>query len=144
MSDITPYIVRNARYRKTVKNKIIGKSIELVNTDTGELMCGNLVVENTKYTDTTLFIKCYDVSIFVKLGKSGLHVLTYCLEKLDYNGVISFGVESCRARCGFNTRKSVYEGLSQLKALDVIRKKDDGEYWINPNIFWKGNRSKLG
>lgn len=94
--------------------------------------------------DETQFTKLYinQIGIFNNLSTPGYRVLTYLMSVLKPNSnEIIFERSKCMAACGYKTHKSVYKGLTELiEAKIIARSCNDWMYFINPLVFYNGDR----
>lgn len=94
--------------------------------------------------DAARFIKVFYDALdeLPELSHTALAVL-FCLMKqaLADNHVIEMQADVAMAFCGFSQAKSFYEGVSELIIYGYIaRARKTGFYYLNPQIFFSGNR----
>ena len=136
-------IVEDIATKKT--RKVAGfKFQDVLNEDTGELDKQTMLVLGTrKEVDKAEFAKLYRNSfvMFYGLSKSSLDLMDYITENIRYNNdriciVIIDVVE--QKGMGYST---VYRSITQLIEKKLLAKADmTGCYYINPQIFFKGDR----
>ena len=94
--------------------------------------------------DETQFTKLYvnNIGIFNGLSNAGIRVLTYFMSILKPNSnEVIFDRDKCKDACDYKTVKSVYKGLTELIDSGIIaRSWTDSVYFINPLIFYNGDR----
>ena len=125
--------------------KVAGfKFQDVVNQDTGEVDTQTMLVLGTrKEVDKAEFAKLFRNSfvMFYGLSKSSLDLMDYITENIRYNNdriciVIVDVVE--QKKMGYST---VYRSITQLIEKKLLAKADmTGCYYINPQIFFKGDR----
>ena len=141
MNDINPYKIKIQKSRKRFKAEAVGNvPLEIVNTRTGEVRHATQLAGSQKWYDTSDFVKLFNPKAFVGLGTAAVSVLAYIISVLTYNGYSSINYSECAAYCNYKSRQQVYRGLQELKHKDIIRAKSRGQYWVNPNIIWRGQR----
>jgi hypothetical protein len=103
--------------------------------------------------DHTKFAKLYQkgVSVIPELSNSALkffkYILSEVLERQDCDYVI-LAVMPTLLACGYKKASRIifYESIKELVDKKVIVKKESysrDQYWINPNMFFNGDRVKL-
>lgn len=139
-----PYKVLATRTRKRFRATAVGiQPIETVDPETGEIRQATQLIGSQKVYDSTDFIKFYEPLILTKLTLAGVKVFSYIVSALQYGGYVAFNYEDCMSFTGYTSRKAVCAGLNDLKENDVIRKKSFGEWWVNPNIVYRGQRDEI-
>lgn len=141
MIDGNPYRVKAKKCKKRFKADAIGLTpIETVNLKTGEVRSATQLIGTQKIYDTTDFIKFYEPEILVGMSSEAVAVFAFIMNRLQFGGFIKFDYDECTKYTGYNSRQSVYRGLMELKNKDVVRQKCRGEWWVNPNIVYRGQR----
>ena len=141
MIDGNPYRVKAKKCKKRFKADAIGLTpIETVNLKTGEVRSATQLIGTQKIYDTTDFIKFYEPEILVGMSSEAVSVFAFIMNRLQFGGFIKFDYDECTKYTGYNSRQSVYRGLMELKNKDVVRQKCRGEWWVNPNIVYRGQR----
>lgn len=143
---ITPWIeLKNVEYRMFNKTQ---KTKEVIDTETGEV--ASLVYSGTTvygYKDTNPYSKLYKSGALKlsKLSSAGLKVFCYILMNIHINKEsIYLCPDTLSIEIGYANKKNVYEGIENLLANDIIaRKTGNSNYWINPNMLFNGDRTKL-
>ena len=144
MLEGNPYEVLVKKCRKRFKADAVGTvPLETVNLKTGEVRSAVQLVGTQKVYDITDFIKLYEPEVFVRLGSQGVAVFSYIMSRLQFGGFVQIDMKDCLTFTGYTTRKSIYRGLDELKEKDIIRPKCEGEYWVNPNIVYRGQRDEF-
>lgn len=125
--------------------KVAGyKFQDVVNPDTGEVDTQTMLVLGTrKEVDKAEFAKLFKDSFasFYGLSKSSLILLDYIMDNIRYNNdriclVVIDVVE--QKGMGYST---VYRSIAQLIENKLLAKADrNGCYYINPKVFFKGDR----
>src|SRR5574344_619202 len=141
----SPYSVDVRKCRRKYRSMLKAESVDVVNEQTGELSSCTRFVGQMRLYDTTDFVKLYDWALLRSLGRCGVNVLSYVMDTLRWDGVIEFNLKKCKRYTSYKNSKSVYDGLNELLALDVLRRSEecDGTYYVNPNIMFRGDRSKI-
>lgn len=116
--------------------------LDVVNTNTGEV---EGVQNFTKYVevDNEQFSKLFlgNIQNFFDLGKTTIKVFCYIQTKLKPNSdQFIFYLDECKEYTKLSSA-SVYKGLAELLKNEFIaRGKKDIVYYINPMIFFNGDR----
>lgn len=119
-----------------------------VNQNTGEFMeITHLGIAKEGYVDRKEFRKIYTDGI-IALGDfkaSGLKVLMYVLQNLQKDSdLIRLNAQVCMKELGYKTYKSFYSGLTELLEKNILAKQVGGDwFFVNPNMIFNGNRTKL-
>ena len=94
--------------------------------------------------DENQFAKIYinEISALFNLTKSAIRVLGYLLTALKPNNdSVLFILEDCMTYTKYKHKKDVFSGLASLMEANIIaRSRHDFMYFINPLIFFNGNR----
>lgn len=151
VSNSNPFVVDGIiRVRRSVDDK---NNLLLVDESTGDIMARYAPDTDVKYRkfDNEKFVKLYhrNMKALSRMGVTSLKVLFFVMyevgalsrnQQVDY---FSIHIQDCMDFCGFRNRKSVYDGLEELLVLKAIfRKTGKLEFWINPNVFFNGDRVK--
>lgn len=136
--------IKNKSRRIPITKNATGLSI--VNTETGEIK-GDIPPMLWTFTDTEKFAKFFisDQTIFFKLRKPAIRVFLYLAYNIPKNkDKIYFNFNECRKFTQYSTNRSIYQGLSDLIENNVIARGHSSYiYFINPSVFFNGDRSKL-
>jgi hypothetical protein len=103
--------------------------------------------------DMTKFVKVYihGLGVMDKLTNCGLRFYRYILSEVLNNSDgcdhVCLPVGSTLRACGYmkDSKAIYYNAVKELLTLGVLSKKEcysRNQYWINPNMFFNGNRSK--
>ena len=144
MLEGNPYTVTVQRTRRRFKAEYVGgKPVEVVNTETGEVTVGNQIIGRHKIYDSSDFVKLFSVKELVGLNITALYVLFFLISRLQFGGYAKCDIEEAMLFTGYESKENVYRGLMCLKKADIIRKKGYKEWWINPNIVYRGQRDEF-
>lgn len=144
MIEGNPYKVQIKKCRKRFKAEAVGTApLETYNLKTGEVRTATQLIGSQKVYDTTDFIKFYEPGILVGMGSEAVAVFAYIISCLQFGGYVQFDYDECIKFTGYHSRQSVYRGLSELGKKDVVRPKCRGEWWVNPNIIYRGQRDEF-
>jgi hypothetical protein len=139
----SPYELDMKRMRKKFKHVQKPEAVEVVNTKTGEVDVGLKMVGHAYYADVSDFCKLYEPKVLLGLSKAGIAVFSWVMDVMRYDPFIRFDITKCSEWTEYKSRKSLYDGLKELVVLDILRPKSKMEYWINPNVMFKGDRGRL-
>lgn len=139
-----PFKVRKRVRRRYKYNLAKGGKITVADTETGEVSNCIRVEESDYYVDITAFCKVYDVSVLMLLSLVGLRVLFYIMQTLAYKETVAVDLKECMQFTGYKNVSTIYSALRELESLEVIKKKSRLEYFVNPNVIYKGDRGRYG
>ncbi len=144
----SPFIKKLLEIQVTKKRKIIaGKSPDLIiDGNTGEVQ-GHQVFAINQKVDTETFTKVFAEGFrsIIPLSKSGREVFGFItsIVKPNKDSVI-FEMDECKEYTGYKTDKPILKGLAELIEFELIaRSKYHYRYFINPCMFFNGNRFTL-
>lgn len=144
MVEGNPYKVVVKKCRKRFKADAVGTApLETYNLVTGEVRTATQLVGTQKIYDTTDFVKFYEPSILIGMSSEAAAVFAYIASRLQFGGYVQFDYDECIAYAGYKSRQSVYRGLMELAKKDVVKQKCRGEWWVNPNIIYRGQRDEF-
>lgn len=111
--------------------------------ENGEILGHTTFVKQVE-VDEQQFVKLYvsNISNFFDLDRTSMRVLGYILSILKPNqDKIIFELTDSMKYTGYSTKSSIYKGLAQLVKHKIIAKSHhDFLYYINPMVFFNGNR----
>lgn len=141
----SPFMGELLEIKMDKRRKLIaGKSPTLiVNGDTGEVE-GHQVFAITERVDKERFTKLYD-NVLIRLfdlSKSALKVFAFFTTITKPNkGDVIFEMDACKEYTGYKTDKPILKGIAELIESNLIaRSKYHYRYYINPSMFFNGNR----
>lgn len=144
MIEGNPYKVLVKKCRKRFKADAVGTApLETYNLVTGEVRNAVQLVGSQKVYDTTDFIKFYEPGILIGMSSEAVAVFSYISSNLQFGGYVQFDYDECLTFTGYHSRQSVYRGLMKLCKMDVVRQKSKDEWWVNPNIIYRGQRDEF-
>lgn len=144
MIEGNPYKVLVKKCRKRFKADAVGTApLETVNLKTGEVRSATQLVGTQKIYDTTDFVKLFEPGILVGMSSGAVAVFSYLMSRLQFGGYFVFNYNDCLEYTGYTSRQAVYRGLMELARMDVVRPKERGEWWVNPNIVYRGQRDEF-
>lgn len=124
-------------------NMIIAKGERLVNTETGEILKENTLIGRRKVVDKSQFAKIYasEIATLYDLSKSAQNVFLHLTKVMDYDNKAYFNYLNDYTKLGYKTKKSPYNGITELIRRDIIAAAIMPHYyWMNPTIVCKGER----
>jgi len=136
------------------KEKItaIGKSSSVVDTRTGEVLENTVAMVSKKLVDKEEFVKIFEGGIFhifgLKKSSKDLFqmILRLYLRQAMTPEMVYFNLKMLQEECGYKRKKQTYlQGLNELinKGFLAEVKNRSGWFWVNPNMFFKGDRLKI-
>lgn len=140
LTDALPYIKE-----KKALTKFVPQDGTFLLNQAGDVSPALAVHHVMKHVDTQQYTKVFGGFMREKYGlnKSGLKVLElYFWQKIKKDSdLVDFSLIDCKKICGFKTAQSVYDGLAQLLEKEFIaRTEQHHRYYINPMMFFNGNR----
>lgn len=139
-----PYIVKCTKTKRKFHPVIVSrKPVEVINTQTGEVTMGTQLIGKQKIFDNSEFIKWYNPKVLIGLSSQAIAVFSYIVSRLQFGGIVQFSYDDSITYTGYKNRQSIWKGLCELLRKDIIRVKQKGEYWVNPNIVYKGQRDEF-
>lgn len=144
MKEGNPYKVLVSKYRRRFKADAVGTApLEIINKNTGEIKNATQLVGTQKIYDTTDFVKLFQPSVLIGMSTNAVAVFSYIISQLRFGGYVEFNYTECLKYTGYTSRQTLYRGLIELVRKDVIRPKKKGEWWVNPNIVYRGQRDEF-
>ena len=129
--------------KKTVYRAGIVEGENLINKDTGEEK-GHTAIMRKQEVDQEKFVKVFveGISRFWGLEQTAMRVFAYIVDNLKpQTDQIFIHPEMVKDEAGYKTKKSITRGIAQLIDKGFLsRSKFHHWYFINPNIFFNGNR----
>ena len=104
-----------------------------------------IIRKNICEADTGVFVKVFTSDLsWLLLSTSGLKLLHYIFENLKINSdTVNLKTNDIMKIYKYKSRSSIYSGIKELESMQIVSKKEDSIYYINPDYFFKGDRSKL-
>lgn len=94
--------------------------------------------------DEDRFAKVYleNVALMHELNTPGIRVFSYFIKTAKPNSAeVIFRLEDCMEYCKYKSKATIYKGLAELINAQIIaRGWADNIYFINPLVFFNGNR----
>ena len=138
----TPFIhklVNNMRHTK----KVIARGEDVYQDG---IPVGTTFMGISKEVDNNQFIKFFDdgLRILFDLGKSDMKVFTYIMSlTMMKSDKINFSPAECIKTTGLS-RASVVRSVINLANVEIIARTDmSNVYYINPTVFFKGDRMMI-
>lgn len=139
---------------KKVFTKITNPNLRVVNTSTGEIVSG---VADVKCSSVDEFIMCFLGSIpqVTKLDGNTMRVLMWCWKFSSFNPSIPEAntivndrafKDRIRSEGGDLSDSVIDKAIHTLNKEGMLRRRCKGNYFLNPNYFFRGtlsNRSQL-
>lgn len=93
--------------------------------------------------DKDTFVKVFRNPVLFKINGVCAKVFWYVVFNLKPNlGWVDISVADVMDM-GVSSDKYVYSGIRRLVQLGVLAKRDKGSYWVNPEVLYNGNRTKV-
>ena len=113
---------------------------------TGEIDEDTLFIGVKKELDKEQFIKIFhsQLQVLFDLSKAALKLFSYIASATEFKDRIIFDLEECKRYTGYKGKEAIYKGLAELLKADMIARTGASNiYFINPQIFYKGDRIVL-
>ena len=118
----------------------------LVDGNTGEVKAHSIIAKKVKL-DKAQFRKVYvnNIASWFDLSKTGLRVFGFILSIIKPNhDSFDFDFDDCMEYTKYKSKNSVLSGLSELlENRFIARGSNPYKYYLNPTIFFNGNRLTL-
>lgn len=142
MKEGNPYELKVKKWRKRRRVvAIVDQPLEVYDKETGEIKTATPFVGGDRFRDTTDFVKVYEPKMLIGMSKTAYNVLLYMMSRMNFEGYVEFKYAQCKKEIGYKDNKSIYNAICELVKKDIIRPKDEGGYWFNPNIIYRGQRT---
>lgn len=114
---------------------------DTINADTGELQTKEIF--RKVVSSPEMFIRTYieDIGALAKCSKAEQSTILCCLKFIDY-GTNEFFLNKQRreevSKCADLKLNTVHTAISRLQSKNILIKKSNSEYILNPKIFFYG------
>jgi hypothetical protein len=139
--------IPNLLIKRGKKNIIIAKSDKaIMSRGTGEIEEDTLFIGTKKDLDKDQFVKIFHshLQAIFDLSKAALKIFSYIASVTEFGDRIIFHLEDCKKYTGYNSKETIYRALAELLRADIIARTDSSNlFYINPQIFYKGDRIVL-
>ena len=136
---INKNVVRKTKMTKNTDERAILKAVD---ESTGEILGHTAFIRQIE-VDEEQFTKFYlnGLKAFFDLKPATLRVFFFTLKFIRPNSdTFDFNIEDCIAETGLG-KTTIYRGLTELLNNEVIaRGKHEYQYFINPMVYFNGNR----
>lgn len=114
--------------------------------NTGQVDDDTLFLAQRKQLDKEPFIKLFQTQLKALFGltQAGVRVFGYFMEQSTFHDKVEFNLQDCLEFTGYSSKDSVFRGLAELLDNQFIARTNKAYfYYINPQIFYKGDRIVL-
>jgi hypothetical protein len=115
----------------------------IIDGETGEIKGESFFRRKVK-VDKATFGKIYilNLKLWYDLSKSAMKVFGYIMENIRYNSdMFLFDLESCKDYTGYSAKNTIFNAISELiENKFIARTRTSNVYFINPSIFFNGDR----
>lgn len=137
--------VRSLMVPKKQKTNVIATKNggAVLNYKTGEVDDDTLFLAQRKELDNEPFIKLFQAQLKALFGLSttAIRVFGYLMEEMKFDDKVYIRWKKAKEFTGYKADSSIQRGIAELLANDFIARSDDPNlYFINPQIFFKGDR----
>lgn len=150
MKKYESYLNSPFRVEGIEERQYITKSDEQVwEASNGELYVARKMAKNrTSLNDTKAYTKIFveNKELFLKLSGTGLRVLIYAIctiRPLSETAILH--MPDIQVETGLASPTSIRTAICELIEAGIIAQKlgSNIEFWVNPNVFFNGNRIRL-
>ena len=124
-------------------NMFVKRDEAVINLSSGNLQEDVLLTGKRKYVNGEHFIKIFvkEMETIFDLTRPAQKVFTYMLSKVEYNDRLHFDIDDCKTLLKYKSDSQVFAGLKELLLNKFIARTSwTSVYWINPKLFYKGDR----
>lgn len=118
------------------------KNYMVVDTDSGEEKTAFIATKEV--IDKEKYVKLFkeQLKIIFNLSQAGIRLLGYFMDSTRISeDIVIFNIEKCIAYTGYKSKEPIYRGIKELLDNDIIaRTKESNLYFINPTVFFNGDR----
>lgn len=144
-SETNPFMIelKGKMFLQPRANTIIAKSEAIIDTMTGELKQGGILIGKRKIVDKSQFAKLYasEIGILYELSKAGQNVFLHLTKVMDYDNKAIFDYRKEYTKLGYTSEMQPLKGLRELITRNIIAPHIVSNiYWLNPTIVSKGER----
>ena len=125
------------------ENMYVKKDEAIINLVDQELKNDVLLAGKISYVDAEHFVNIFvnEIHAIFDLGKAAQKVFAYMLARIKYYDLLHFDIENCLIETGYKSRPPIFSAIGELLEKQFIAKtKNQFVYWINPKLFYKGDR----
>ena len=145
--DENPFINEMVIPKKSKTNVIATKNGgAILNLNTGVVDDDTLFLAQRKVLDKEPFIKLFQTQLKALFGltQAGVRVFGYFMEQSTFGDKVEFNINDCMDFTGYSSKDSIFRGLAELLQNQFIARTNKNYfYYINPQIFYKGDRIVL-
>lgn len=144
--DENPFVRDLIVPKKRKTNVVATKNGGLINYNTGEIEEDTLFLAQRKELDKEPFIKLFQTQLKALFGLSttAIRVFGYLMEEMKFDDKVYIRWKKAKEFTGYKADTSIQRGLAELLDNAFIARTDDNNlYYINPQIFFKGDRIVL-
>lgn len=134
---------KNSEYITQTQTLVLQKKRELIDKETGELLCADQIIKRTYGTRN--FWKCYLMDFLIVLGiidSKQLDVFIYIVENTNPGSNMFIGTYSKIVKDVGVCRQTIANIMKKLQENNFIKRVQNGVWLVNPNILMKGNDNK--
>jgi hypothetical protein len=135
--------ITTIQYVAKVDEKVV------IDTNTGEAFTMKKIPKNSMHDhDGVPYVKVFQekTSLLLQLPTPSLKLFIYALGVArPITEIVFLNIDDCMMSCGFKSATSYREGIKGLIEANIIARRVGSkmEYWVNPNVFFNGNRLRL-
>lgn len=119
----------------------VSQNKAIVSLSTGEIDNDVIITGKRRYVDAEDFVKIYtkELQSLFDLTRATQKLLSYMLVKIGYDDKIIFNVPEYQEKLGYS-KPTIFKSLKELLTKDFLSRHVGPIYWINPKLFYKGDR----
>ena len=118
------------------------KNYTIFDNDSGEEKTA--FIATREEIDNEKYVKIFkeQLRIIFNLSQAGIRVLGYFMDATKISDdIVVFNIDKCTAYTEYKSKEPIYRGLKELLDNDIIaRTSESNLYFINPTVFFNGDR----
>jgi DNA-binding transcriptional regulator YhcF (GntR family) len=127
--------------KPTTKNMKIPEQRELVDPKTGEkILVDSFVFEERDANFHKIWL-WHIIQALDLIGNQKIKILSYILENVNADNLF-IGTQRDIADATGTAKQTVTDTMNMLQQVDIIKMRQHGVYFVNPNAIFKGNSKK--
>lgn len=146
--ETNPFVVelKGKMYLRPSASTIIAQGEAIVDTITGEMAEGSLLIGRRKVVDKSEFAKLYasEIGVLFELSKNAINVFIHIAKVMDYENKSYFSYTEEFGKIGYKSKHPAMNGLKELIKNNIIASSTKtNQWWLNPTIVCKGERFSI-
>lgn len=119
--------------------RIPGKAEGLTVVDSDGTVKDNVdgIIYTAKRYDARVFFKLYRLGVekIATMSLPAVRVLMYMVDNMYCYEPKEFSIDECMGYTGYKSKSYLYKALKELYKNDIVLRRKNGDYEVNPNII---------